>query len=115
MKNKKNNQITNQSGIIPFRFNVLVKLQEIEEKTKGGIIIPIDTLEKENAASQVATIIDIAKGAFSDDLSADEFQPKPKVGSKVLIEKYQGVRVKGLDNEEYCILQDKQILAILTQ
>nr|ASN63653.1 co-chaperonin GroES [uncultured virus] len=104
----------NTSGIIPFRFNVLVKLEELEEKTKGGIILPSDILDKENAASQVATIIDIAKGAFCDDMAPDEFMPKPQVGAKILIEKYQGVRVKGVDEEEYIILQDKQILAILT-
>ncbi len=104
----------NKSGIIPFRFNVLVELEELEEKTKGGIILPSDLLDKENAAAQVATIIDIAQGAFCDDLSPDEFRPKPEVGSKILIEKYQGSKVKGNDNKDYVILQDKQILAILT-
>ena len=39
----------------------------------------------------------------------------PKLGDKVLIAKYAGITVKGADGQEYRILNDKDISAILTR
>lgn len=112
-----NNEPFNKSGIIPIGARVLVKLEKPKEKTKGGIIIPQDTLDKEGEASQIAQVIDMGKAAFTNgvgDLPL-EFAIKPVIGSYIIMERYAGVRIEGLDNEEYRLLSDKQVLSILNK
>lgn len=109
--------MSNESGIIPLGFKVLVRIQKIEEKTKGGIIIPTDTVEKESAASQIAEVIDFGQAAFTigtGDLP-DEWNVKPLIGAKVILSKYAGITIEGKDKEEYRLINDKEILAILSE
>ena len=107
----------NKSGIIPLSYKVLIKVRAIEEKTSGGIIIPDEIRDKEGAASQVATIIDKGPAAFTvgvGDLK-DEWNLTPGVGNEIVINKYAGIQVKGIDGEEYRLVSDKEVLAILTE
>lgn len=109
--------MSNKSGIVPLSFKVLIKVKGLEEKTKGGIIIPTDVLEKENAASQTALLVDVGPAAFTigaGDLKK-EWDITPKPGAKVLINKYSGIKVEGIDKEEYRLVSDKEILAILNE
>ena len=109
--------MSNKSGIIPMGTKVLVEIQKPEEKTKGGIILPQETMDKEGEASQVAKIIDIGAAAFTNGIGdlPLEFSVKPNVGAFVILERYQGVRIEGLDDKEYRLVSDKQILAILNK
>lgn len=104
----------NETGIIPLGYKVLIRLEEKESKTKGGIIIPESTLDLENNASQVATVLDFGEAAFTIGMAdlPNEWNIKPKVGSKVLLNKYAGITVEGKDRKEYRIINDKEILAI---
>lgn len=107
--------MSNESGIIPLSFKVLVKTQDVEEVTKGGIIIPSDIVEKESAASQIATIIDFGQAAFTigaGDLP-NEWNITPKVGQNIALNRYAGITIEGKDKEEYRLVNDKEILAIL--
>ena len=107
----------NKSGIIPLGFKVLVKIQEIEEVTKGGIIIPTDTVEKESAASQIATVIDFGQAAFTIGVGdlPNEWNVKPVVGSNVILNRYAGITIESKNKEEYRLVNDKEILAILNE
>lgn len=109
--------MSNKSGIIPLSFKVLVKIQNVEEVTKGGIIIPTDTVEKESAASQIATIIDFGQAAFTIGVGdlPNEWNVKPKVGQKIVLNRYAGINIEGKDKEEYRLVNDKEILAILNE
>lgn len=109
--------MSNQSGIIPMGFKVLVKIKELEEKTKGGIIIPTDTREKEEAASQIATIVDYGRAAFTIGVAdlPNEWDIKPEVGNKVVLNRYAGITIEGNDKKEYRLVNDKEILAILSE
>lgn len=105
----------NKSGIVPLSYKVLIKVNPIDEKTKGGIIIPTDTREKESVASQIATVIDKGPAAFTigtGDL-LNEWDIVPEIGAKILINRYAGIRLEGSDSEVYHIISDKEILAIL--
>lgn len=105
----------NESGIVPFGFKVLVKIKKLEEKTKGGIIIPQDTLDREGEASQIATVIDYGQAAFTIGMGdlPKEWDIKPKVGDQIILERYCGVRIEGKDGEDYRLVNDKQILGQL--
>jgi len=109
--------MSNNSGIIPLGYKVLIKVKELEEKTRGGIIIPDEVLQKEGAASQVATLIDHGEAAFTIGMAdlPKEWNILPKIGATILINKYAGINVKGKDDDEYRIITDKEIIAIFNE
>ena len=83
--------------IKPLGERVLVKMDKVEEKTAGGIFIPQTAQEK----TQIAVV-----EAIGADVKTI------KVGQKILHDKYAGTQVK-MDNEEYLILNIKDVLAIV--
>lgn len=91
--------------IKPLGERVVIKMLESEETTKSGIVLPGSAKEK----PQVAEIIAVGPGAVVD---GKEIKMEVKVGDKVLISKYSGTEVK-LDNQEYTILKQSDILAIV--
>ena len=83
--------------IKPLGERVLVKMDKVEEKTAGGIFIPQTAQEK----TQIAVV-----EAIGDEVKTI------KVGQKILHDKYAGTSVK-MDNDEYLILNIKDVLAIV--
>jgi len=90
----------------PVQDKVIVQKLEPEEKTSGGIVLPDTAKEK----PQEGKVIAVGPGAVDD-----KGQRKPidvKEGDRVLFAKYSGTEVK-IDGEEYLILSDRDILAIV--
>ncbi len=75
--------------IKPMGDRVLVKMEQIQEKTAGGIFIPQTAQEK----TQVGVVL-----AVGDDETI-----KVKKGDRVMYDKYAGTTVK-VDGEEHLIL-----------
>ena len=94
--------------IKPLADRILVKPVEEEEKTKGGIVLP-DTVSKEKP--QIGEALAIGPGRTNDD--GKTFPLQFKKGDKVIYAKYSGTDIKGDDDEDYLILSEKDILAIL--
>jgi chaperonin GroES len=93
--------------ITPLRDKVVVKrLEEVEEKTPGGIIIPDTAKEK----PQIGEVIAVGKGKILQD--GKIIPPEVKVGDKVLFAKYAGTEVK-IEGEEYLIMSEDEILGII--
>lgn len=90
----------------PLYDRILVKRIDTEEKTKGGIIIPDTAKEK----PQEGKIIALGKGKLLEDGSIRPLDVK--VGNKILFSKYGGTDVN-IDGEEYLILREDDILAIV--
>lgn len=90
----------------PLADRVLVKVDEEETKTKGGILIP-DTAQKK---SQKGTVVAIGSGKVLDNGTRLPFEVK--VGDHVLFAKYSGVDIDE-DGEKYLLLAERDILAIL--
>ena len=91
--------------IKPLADRVVIKMMEAEETTKGGIILAAAAQEK----PQVAEIVAVGPGGVVD---GKEVKMYLKVGDKVLLSKYAGTEVK-LDGEDYTILRQSDILAIV--
>lgn len=89
----------------PLRDRVMVKPDAAEEKTKSGIVIPDTAKEK----PVEGTVIAVGSGRVMDN--GQKVPLEVKVGDKVIYSKYGGTEVK-LDNEEYVILREEDILAI---
>ena len=92
--------------VTPLHDRVLVRRLEEEEIAKGGIIIP-DTAKEKPQEGQV-----MAVGAGK----IEEGKRVPldvKVGDRILFGKYIGNDIK-LDDQEYLILREEEILAKLS-
>lgn len=94
------------STVKPLADRVFVKISPQEEKTAGGILLPDTAKEK----PQVGEVVQVGPGKRNDDGSRTE--PEVKVGDKVLYSKYAGTDIK-LSNEDYVLLSEKDILAIV--
>lgn len=91
--------------IKPLADRVVVKLTEAEETTSSGIILAASAQEK----TQVAEVLAVGPGGL---VEGKEVEMYVKVGDKVITSKYSGTEVK-LDNEEYIIVRQNDILAIV--
>lgn len=103
---------TNTSGISPTEYNVLVKIEEIEETTAGGIILSDETKDRKQAFATTAVILDISPLAFSYE-RWPEGSRSPQIGDRVVITKAAGVMVEGLDGKDYKLIKDKDVGAVL--
>ena len=91
--------------IKPLADNVVIKATEAEETTKSGIILTGAAKEK----PQVAEVIEVGPGGVVD---GKEVVMTVHVGDKVITSKYSGTEIK-LDGEEYIIVRQNDILAIV--
>ena len=91
--------------LMPLGDKVVVKQLEAIESTKSGIVLAGNAKEK----PQEAEIIAVGPGGVVD---GKEIKMEVKVGQKVIYSKYSGTEVK-LDGEEYIILKQSDILAIV--
>ena len=94
------------TDIKPLFDNVLVKPLEEAHKTPGGILLPETAKEKPQVGQIMAT------GPGRTDKSGRLVKMTVKKGDKVLYKKWGGNEVK-VANEEWTILEEKDILAIV--
>lgn len=92
-------------NIKPLGDRVVIKVLASEEKTKSGIVIPDNAKEK----PQEGEVVAIGTYKIIDGKKVDL---DVKVGDRVIYSKYAGTEVK-LDGQEYLILRESDILAIL--
>ena len=99
---------TAKINVTPLADRVLVKpeSEEKESKTKSGIIIP-ETVDKEKP--QQGEVVAVGPGKYDD---GDLIKPTVKVGDTVIFSKYGYDEIK-IDDEEYYILKEDSILAVL--
>ncbi len=93
--------------IKPISDHILIEPIKGEEKTETGILLP-DTAEKERPEQGKV----IAVGPGKKDKSGKSIPPEVKAGDKVLFTKYGPTEIK-VDNKEYLIAKQEDILAIL--
>ncbi len=93
-------------NITPLHDRVLVRRLEEKESVKGGIIIPDSAKEK----PQEGEVIAVGAGRLNE--KGDRVQMDVKTGDRILFGKYSGNDIK-IDDEEYLILKEDEILAKL--
>ena len=92
--------------IRPLHDRIMIKRVEEGEVRKGGIIIPDTAKEK----PQEGKVIAVGNGKVGED--GKRIPLDVKAGDRVLFGKYSGSEVK-IEEEEYLILREEDILGIL--
>jgi chaperonin GroES len=115
----------NESGIHPLLDRVLIRPDEIEEKTEGGIIIPDTVGEKHAMAQSIGTFIAAGPDAYTHYVDKDAegrvtsirgYSRNPvKPGDRVAFGKYGGLQVEGKDGKVYRLMNDEDVTAIVEE
>lgn len=91
--------------LVPLGDRVVLKQLVAEETTKSGIVLPGQTKEK----PQQAEVVAVGPGGTVD---GKEVEMQVSVGDKVIYSKYSGTEVE-LDDEEYIVVRQNDILAVI--
>lgn len=101
---------SNPSGHLPLWEQCIVEPDPVEEKTKGGIIIPETSQKVETGC--IGTLIAYGPQAFRDE--DDEFFPgAPDIGERVFFPRYAGTLFKGEDGKDYRSMKDRDIKLVV--
>ncbi|TCK98792.1 chaperonin GroES [Natranaerovirga hydrolytica] len=92
--------------LVPLGDRVVIKQLEAKETTKSGIVLPNQAQEK----PQEAEVVAVGPGGMVD---GKEVKMQVKVGDKIIYSKYAGTDVKLNLDEEYIIVKQSDILAIV--
>ncbi len=93
---------------------LLIKVDGVEKKTAGGIVLPDKHVEREQKGAGVGTVVAIGPLAWSDD-KANGFDDWCKVGDKVVFNRYEGIipPIEGMDDGTYRLINDNTIMAVI--
>ena len=90
----------------PLGDRVLVQRNEADEEIRGGLVIPDTAKEK----PQEGKVVAVGDGKTLE--SGEKVKMAVKAGDLVLFGKYSGTEVT-IDNEEYLILREDDVLGIV--
>lgn len=93
----------------PLHDNLIVKAISDEQATKAGIILP-DTVDKERP--EKGEVIAVGPGKYSEN--GTRIMMSVQEGNKVIFKKYSPDDIK-LDGEEYLIISESDILAVIEE
>ena len=90
----------------PLRDRILVeRVEETEQRSIGGIIIPDTAREK----PQQGRVVAVGKGRVND--KGEVFPLDVKTGDTILFGKYAGSEIK-IEGKEYLIIREDEVLGV---
>lgn len=98
------------SGLRPIDYSLIVYPDEVEKKTKGGIILTDDTIERDQNATTRAEVVAVSPLAFNYEDYPEGFAPK--VGDRVVFGRYKGYTIVGRDGKTYRVLNDRDVRCV---
>jgi co-chaperonin GroES (HSP10) len=99
----------NESELDPVEYKVVVKPDEVEEITRGGIILPAQAADRERFAKIRGTLVACGGNAFEDWRGRI-----PKIGDRICYAKYAGDRLFDENTKTWFqLINDKDITAII--
>jgi len=110
-KSEPRKEITKESTKLPqpTGWRILVLPFRIDERTKGGVLLGSETLERQQVASQCGSVLAMGKSCYSDK---DRYPEGPwcKVGDWVVFARYAGSRIE-IEGGEVRLLNEDEVLA----
>ena len=108
---KPTEKITKESTKLPqpTGWRILVLPFRIDEKTKGGVLLGQETLERQQVASQCGNVIAMGSSCYRDK---ERYPTGPwcKVGDWVVFARYAGSRIE-IEGGEVRLLNEDEVLA----
>jgi chaperonin GroES len=101
-------QTTTATKLVPLGDRVVLRPKQKEEVTKSGIVLPDTAREK----PQEGEVIAVGPGRVLDN--GQRLDMELKVGQTVLYAKYAGTEFK-LEDEEYLIVREPDVLAVVSE
>ena len=106
-------EITKESTKLPqpTGWRILVLPFRIKEKTKGGVLLGNETIERQQVASQCGNVIAMGESCYNDK---ERYPTGPwcKVGDWVVFARYAGSRIE-IEGGEVRLLNEDEILATI--
>jgi chaperonin GroES len=99
--------------INPVRCVALVKPDKVDDKSAGGVYLPDSARDRQQFAVDRGELVAFGHGFF-DGLQG----PVPKIGDKVIFDRYAGSIIslgEGREREDFRLLNDDKIVAILEE
>ena len=93
----------------PLGDRVVIQTLDREEVTKSGIFLP-DTATKEQP--QEGKVIEVGRGKTLENGQISELEVKK--GDHVFFKKFKGYEIE-VDGQEYLVLSEEDILAVITK
>ena len=109
--NKKSEEKQDTKLPRPTGWRILVLPFKMKEKTKGGVILAEDTLDRQQIASQVGLVLAMGPQCYQDKERYPE-GPWCKVNNWVMFARYAGSRVK-IEGGEMRMLNEDEVLATI--
>jgi co-chaperonin GroES (HSP10) len=97
--------------VLPLDYMCLIRLEPVETKSKGGLILPEATVERRQWAGVRAVLVETGEHAFTDG-DGEPWRVRPQPGDKVTIKQYGGEAIDASRDELLRLVTDKDILAI---
>ncbi len=99
----------NRTGLIPTADKVLVDPVQVEEKTSGGIVLATQSLDKEQLAQTIGTVLAMGNTAhLCPELDGI------KVGDTILFARYSGAEFP-VNGVSYRIMRAKDVIGKATK
>ena len=110
-KSEPKKEITKESTKLPqpTGWRILVLPFKMNEKTKGGVLIGSETIERQQVASQCGNVLAMGESCYSDKTRYPT-GPWCKVGDWVVFARYAGSRIE-IEGGEVRLLNEDEILA----
>jgi len=123
----------NKSGITQKGDRVLVRVDQLEEKTAGGIFIPIEAKDRHQMSANFGEVVAIGADCWTHSVHITEArmengdwretqrktvgyaEPMAMVGDRVSFSMYVGLLMTGAAGQEYKLINDEDIIASVTQ
>lgn len=100
-------------SIRPAGHRVLVKPDDVDEKTSGGLYLAVETKERKANEQIFGTLVAIGENAWK---AFDDGKPWAKVGDRVTFAKYGGFSIDDpKTKEKYRILNDEDIVSVIVE
>ena len=95
------------ASLRPLQDRILIAVKDAEDATSGGLLLTEASKDKPT----IGTVVAVGPGRTDDDDKV--VAPTVTVGASVLYQKYSGSEFEGVNGQEYIVVRDADILAIV--
>ena len=110
-RSEEQKEVTNEKAKLPqpTGWRMLVLPFKMNEKTKGGVLLGQETIERQQVGSQCGNVLAMGPDCYGDK---ERFSQGPwcKVGDWIIFARYAGSRIE-IEGGEVRLLNDDEVLA----